>query len=322
MSGQPANPPAHGVRIEWSEVPPAVRADFEAWAGSPVISAVNQQGGFSPGVAARVLLADGRRVFVKAVSPAQNEVSPVFARREAFITRSLPPATPAPPLLWEYDQDGWVVLAFAEIAGQMPAQPWLLPELERVIDAMDQLADALTPTPLPPEFAGMISEHVAASIHGWGQLRDGPPEPLAALDDWSRWHLDQLIELEAQAPAAVTGSTLLHFDIRADNILLSPEQVWFVDWPHARVGAPWVDLAAFAQSAALNGGLPPEQILQRSRYGRAANPADVTAFLAALSGFFVQRSFQPAPPGLPTLRAFQAAQGAETINWLKQRLAV
>jgi hypothetical protein len=42
--------------------------------------------------------------------------------------------------------------------------------------------------------------------------------------------------------------------------------------------------------------------------------------LAALAGFFVHRSTLPPPPGLPTLREFQRAQGAESLAWLRRRL--
>ena len=46
---------------------------------------------------------------------------------------------------------------------------------------------------------------------------------------------------------------------------------------------------------------------------------DVVAVLvAAFGGFLVSHSLQPPPPGLPTLRAFQAAQGAVALAWLRR----
>jgi hypothetical protein len=45
----------------------------------------------------------------------------------------------------------------------------------------------------------------------------------------------------------------------------------------------------------------------------------VTVLLAAIAGFFVSHSFQPSPPGLPTLRPFQAAQGEVALAWLRRR---
>jgi hypothetical protein len=93
-------------------------------------------------------------------------------------------------------------------------------------------------------------------------------------------------------------------------LLLTPERVFVVDWPHACVGAAWVDLVCFAPSVVMQGGPPPEALLERYLAGQRADPAAITAAVAAVAGFFTSRALQPPPPGLPTLRAFQAAQGA------------
>jgi Ser/Thr protein kinase RdoA (MazF antagonist) len=82
------------------------------------------------------------------------------------------------------------------------------------------------------------------------------------LDGWSLRHLDRLAALGAEA-AAAAGETLLHLDLRADNMLLTPDRA-VVDWPHARVGTPWVDLLFFAPSVAMQGGPPPEDLLSRT----------------------------------------------------------
>ncbi|MGC5002962.1 hypothetical protein [Streptomyces sp. DT203] len=46
----------------------------------------------------------------------------------------------------------------------------------------------------------------------------------------------------------------------------------------------------------------------------------MNAVLAALAGYFVAHSLMPDPPGLPTVRAFRAAQGAAALEWLRARL--
>jgi aminoglycoside phosphotransferase (APT) family kinase protein len=319
---RPAPPATGGVRPPWEAVPARVRLAVERWLGAPVVEAVSQLGGFSPGAAARLRTADGRRAFVKAIGPAPNPDSPALHRREARIAAALPPTVAAPPLLWSYDEGeiGWVALLFADIDGREPAQPWRADELDRVLVALDALGAALTPSPLPVDVAGTASEAFARHVRGWELLRDQQPAALAALDPWAAAHLDALIALEQRSPAAAAGDTLLHFDLRADNILLTDKQVWVVDWPHARNGAAWVDAVLLAPSVAMQGGPSPEQLLAR----RAAAGADadaVTAVVAALAGYFTQRGLQPPPPGLPTLRAFQAAQGAVARAWLARRLA-
>ena len=63
---------APGHRLQWADLPAVLRAEIESTLGSAVIEAVGQRGGYGPSLAARCALADGRRVFIKAVSPAQN----------------------------------------------------------------------------------------------------------------------------------------------------------------------------------------------------------------------------------------------------------
>jgi Phosphotransferase enzyme family len=314
-------PPAEGMRLDWFAIPEPVRHAVEEQVGSTVAAAISQPTGFSPGVAARLRLTDGRRLFAKAAGPVPNPGTPEIHRREARIMAALPLNASIPRLLGSYDggEGGWVVLLFEEVAGAHPAQPWQLAELDRVLHALDELGAALTPSPLLPPLVETASEEFATRLCGWQLLCTEEPPRLARLDPWSQRHLAALAELEALAPAAVAGETLLHFDIRADNLLLTEERVWFVDWPLACVGAAWVDLAFFAPSVAMQGGPPPEELRMRSATGRAADPNALTAGVVAMAGFFTHRSLQPPPPGLPTLRAFQAAQGVVARQWVAQR---
>jgi hypothetical protein len=84
-------PAAAGVRLDWPGLPAEVRAAVEAACGAPVTAAQTQPGGFSPGAAARIRCADGRRWFVKAVSAEVNEDSPKMHRREARVLTALDP---------------------------------------------------------------------------------------------------------------------------------------------------------------------------------------------------------------------------------------
>jgi aminoglycoside phosphotransferase (APT) family kinase protein len=309
-----AFPPAEGARLPWQALPAAVRDAIQRELGSRVARAVTRPGGFSPGVAARLELEDGRRVFVKAVGPEPNPDSPDFHRREARVAAALPPDTPAPRLLFAQDEEGWVSLVFEHIDGHEPQLPWRAEELERVLAALTDLAGALTPAPVeaPP-----VGEALDALFHGWRVLASGDA---AGIDPWAAERLDELAAHEACWAEAAAGSTLLHCDIRADNILLAPDRVVFVDWPHACVGAAWIDLIAFLPSVAMQGGPPPWEVFEAHPLGEAARQDDVVPVLAALTGFFVQRATLPPMPGLPTLRAFQRAQGVEALAWLRRSL--
>ena len=311
-------PAATGVRVEWAGLPARIRAAVEGWLGSAVIEAQTQPGGFSPGAAARLRTANGRRVFLKAVGPELNPDSPAFHRREARIVGALPTSAPAPRLLWSLDEGdgGWVALLFEDVEGRHPHLPWRSDELDRVLDALRVLSADLTPSPVAPDVATPIAEWLDLRGHGWRQVLEERPD---GLDDWSSRHVEALAALEARAPEAAAGDTLLHFDLRADNLLLTDSRVVVVDWPHARIGAAWVDLAFFAPSVEMQGGPPPEGLFARHPAGQAANPAAIRAVTAAIAGFFTWQSLQPPPPGIPTVRAFQAAQGEVARRWLTRQ---
>ena len=306
-------PAAEGIRVPYDDLPGHIRQWVDETLGSAVVSAETQRGGFSPGVAARLRCADGSRAFVKAVSAEANPVSPGMHRREAKITAALPPAAPAPRLLASYDVDGWVALLLEDVDGRHPHLPWRDDELRRVVAAIDELFDDLTPCPLAD--APLVDETWRDEFSGWRDAAaDGPP---AGLDDWCVEHLDRLAELESRWVDAASGDTLLHLDLRADNMLVAADRVWLVDWPWAARGAPAFDLVAFAPSVAMQGGPEPADLLAMSRYGRAPDPDQLIVLAATVTGYFLTRALRPPDPGLPTVRAFQAAQGEVGLRWLR-----
>ncbi|WP_405935964.1 aminoglycoside phosphotransferase family protein [Streptomyces sp. NBC_00726] len=311
-------PPARGVRHPWSGLPAAVRAAVEDILGAPVTEARTQNGGFSPGVAARVRLANGGRAFVKAVSAEVNADSPRMHRDEIRHTALLPAHAPVPRLLGSYDDGTCVALVLEDIDGRQPRVPWDRAELDRVLTAVGDLARLLTPAPA----GAPVPDD--AHLDGWRTLHAAGGDP--RLHPWAAGRLAELAELESGWTEAVAGDTLAHSDLRADNILLTGDRTVFVDWPHAVRAAPWFDLLAMlpcvaAQGYASGTGRPdPEALFTAHPLGRDADPDAVTAVLAAVAGYFAEHALRPAPPGLPTLRAFQAAQGAAALTWLRRRL--
>ncbi|MEU6552544.1 aminoglycoside phosphotransferase family protein [Streptomyces sp. NPDC046915] len=316
-------PPATGVRTPWEGLPEAVTDAVAELLGAAVVDAVTQPGGFSPGVAARVRTAGGRRAFVKAVSADANPHSPSMHSAEARNAAALPATVPAPRLLGTYGDGTWVALVFEDVAGHQPHVPWRPAELRLVLDAVGELSRGLTPSPVaaPP-----VAEAMAGGFGGWRQLLDGAQGDVTGrLDPWAVSRLPELAELADAWPGAASGETLAHGDLRADNILLTGEEnghgVVFVDWPHAVRAAPWFDLLVMLPCVRAQAGPDPEELFTAHPVGRDADPAAVTATLAALTGYFLSHSLQPPPPGIPTVRAFQRAQGEAALTWLRKRLA-
>jgi hypothetical protein len=137
-----------------------VRAGIERACGARVVDAVTASGGFSPGLAARIVCADGRRWFVKAASGQVNPDTPRLHRQEARILGDLDPLIrsgrlPAPRLRATVEHGSWFALILDDIDGRHPALPWEDGQVGQVLGALDRLADVRwarrgSPTPSAP----------------------------------------------------------------------------------------------------------------------------------------------------------------------------
>jgi len=297
-------------RLQWHELPAFLRGDIERESGSTVVHAESRRGGYSPSLASSCELADGRRVFIKAVSSAQNPDSPAMTRREAEIARCLPDGTPAPALLHELDDGEWIVLVFEHVEGRLPETPWRLPELQRVLSATMELGDLVPRRPIRS-----LAEQYGPMFVGWRTLATEAPD--AVTDAWCRDRLSELAATEARWEDATAGDQLLHGDVRSDNVLLTPDgRVVLVDWTATCIGAGWFDAVAMLPAVELEGGGQPERVMEL--VGLDVNTDDIVPLVSAMAGYFVERGRLPDPPGLPTVRAFQRAQGEVTLRWLRR----
>ena len=300
---------ARGPRTPYEAAPPAVRAWVDRELGSQVVAASTQYGGFSPGVAARLVTASGRRAFVKAVGAELNPDSPVLFRQEVEALHRIDPLglNQVPRLYGTYDEGGWVALLMEDVEGRTADHPWPVDDATRVIEAVAELTAAFTPSPWPD--APYAAERSRIFLTGWERvIADGIDLP-----DWLRGRSDELIALAGTGREAVVGETLAHWDLRADNLLLTEDRVVFVDWAWAGRAAPWADRVFLGGDIRLGGGpataladLPPDD--------------GVTGFVAAFVGGLWWAQHQPPPPGLPTIRTFQRAFAASTLEWLRSRL--
>ena len=306
---------AAGVRLDYAAMPGSVRAWVEGELGSPVVSASTQLGGFSPGVAARLVTATGDRAFVKAVGAELNPQTPTLFRMERTAMEALGPSPHAPALLAGYDDGAWVALVLEDIDGRMPGQPWSDADVRLVFGALAELSETLHPSPWPE--APRAEAEMGDFLSRWPLVRQTPP---ADLDPWVRRHLGSLVALGERCLPAISGQTLTHWDVRSDNVLITAQdRVVFVDWAHACLAAQWVDPVVAACDVAERPGIDVERALARFPAVVAADPEDVTALVAAVTGGLVWAAAQPDPPGLPTLRTWQRQVAARLLQWVRRR---
>lgn len=295
----------------WTQLPDDVRAGIERRCGATVRTARSAGSGFTAGFASTLVLDDGSSVFVKAATrtgdPFADHAIEGY-RAEVPWLRALPPEVPAPRLRWAAQVSDWYALCLDAVPGRAPHRPWDRAELERALDAQEQAAGALTPAPDEPPSRRLVDD-LADEPLCWSRLSD---EPLL------RQHAAQAAELAVDGVTATGGDTLLHADLRDDNVILDGDDVWICDWNWPVRGAAWFDTVTLLVSAA-GDGLDTDAILARRSLTRAVAPTSVDGVLALLAGFWLDRSRHDRPASSPWIRRHQRWHGLTTWDWLCRR---
>lgn len=306
------SPVPHGrtaSRLEWRFLPPHVRRLVETRCGSPVVEAVSQDAGFTPGFASVLRCADGSRHFVKAASVKAQRAVAASYRDEARALAALPPGVPAPRLRWVHDADDWVVLGLEHVEARAPGRPWTDGHLAAALDALEVAAAALTPPP-----AALAGDDVAEEFAGFPAAWDFVREILPDLP-----HRDEAAALAARYREVLGGDTLVHTDARDDNVLVRPDGTALLcDWNWPGVGAAWIDTVMLLIGPR-GDGLDVEAVLADRALTRDVPAEHVDILLALLAGWLSQQSDQKVPPTSPYLRAAQRWQAEVVWEWLCER---
>lgn len=302
------------LRPSWDELPLSLRGALASRLGA-IAGVQLQTGGFTPGLAVRLRLADGERIFAKGI-PVDHALADKY-RAEAETVLMLPSFAPAPRLRWHAEIAGWVVLAFDDIDGRHADLSPGSPDIDSVVTTVAGLAPVLTPCPVPG--APSAGTELASLVHGWRELAavGGPGR-----NDWTARHLDQLAAAETRWLAAADGKTLVHGDISASNLLIAADRsVFLVDWAQPVCGAPWLDVADLVPHLILAGHTPAsaEKIMAAASAWNQAEPDTITSYAIAFAGYWARMSRKPAPPGVPHLRAHQAQAAKAAITWVAHR---
>ena len=236
-----------------------------------------------------VELTDGGRAFLKA---GHVDPSPQWVRDE-YRVYGVVEGEFMPELLGFEDGDSpLLVLEYITDAWWPP--PWREEDVGAVRVALDEIA-TVEPEGLP--------RLVDNAWPGWPDVA-AEPEPFLELGLVSRDWLDAVLPalVAAGEETRLDGTSLLHCDVRSDNLCIRHGRAVLVDWSHACVGNPAFDLAFWLPSLKLEGGPPPES------FGVDELAPFVAGFFAALAGL-------PKPAGAPTVREFQRAQLEVALPW-------
>jgi hypothetical protein len=239
-----------------------------------------------------VELADHRRAFLKHSAP--MEPCPTWLRDEraayaafegSFVPQVLGWADGARPLL---------ILEDLSLGAHWPP-PWRPGDVDAVLAALNEVAAAQVFAELP-----RLADE---AMGGWPAVALDP-EPFLRLELVSRAWLDAALPrlVDAWEGTPFDGDSLLHCDVRSDNLCVRDGRAIIFDWSHARIGNPESDVAFWLPSLALEGGPQPDAF-------------GVDGFAAFVAGFFASHAGLPPPEGAPHVRGFQLAQLEVALPW-------
>ena len=302
---------ATALRPLRSDLPPAVRAWVQDQLGAEVVSETSELSGYTPGFAARLRLGDGRRVFAKIAGWGKDWLLESYAT-EALKRRTLPAGVPAPELISDartmINSSDWQLLIFAEIEGRPPHRPWTDSDLAIAVDAVETAAQALTPAP-----DGYPWEPFSDAL---GSL--DPNKEHMIIERFGR-HADELRDLVTALPQRCNGSTLVHCDLRDDNMIIGADgKGWIVDWNFPALGKPFVDLVTLLMSAR-GDGHDVEAILAASPLTADEDKEAIDSLIADLALYYAIASGDPEPDGSPHLREHQRWSAVVVADWLAER---
>jgi hypothetical protein len=259
---------------------------LEAESLTPVLSR-----GYSRNEHWTVVFEGNVRAFLKL---ATIDPSPAWLRDEVAVYRCI--EGPFMPRLLGFEDGPEPLLVLEDLtSGARFPPPWELGDIDRVLATLSEVAACRA------ELPGIDEGELA----GWHDI-ERDPEPFLSLGlvtpDWLEGVLPVLLDAARAAPLG--GDSVVHCDVRSDNLCLRDGRAVLFDWNHASLANPAFDVAFWLPSLALEGGPDP----------RGVSPeADELAVVVA--GFFAAHAGLPPPEGAPRVRAFQLAQLEVALPW-------
>jgi|GEM_PF-884806 hypothetical protein len=320
----------------FDDLPAVLRADLETLLCSPIIKSRIAWGGFSPAFSICAHTENGQDFFIKGTHPEQTAHGAKMLDQEIHIYKTVPALKDFTPefhgTVAYGGEDDWYLGVWDAIPGAHIICNWDTALFDSVCQILQRLyttdTDGLTPvgdmqdTPFISDivsgenswakFVGNIDRH-----HNFSALFTDPQ----AGQRWLEHNIDSLTRLSAR-PAENHHRALLHFDMRADNIVFDTEkQPWIIDWPNGCLGPVGYDVVPLCANIMADSGLPAWQLLDRFaiKSGLTLPDSDIDTILAQISGYFALQAYRPVPDKLPRLRWLQKSMLWSMLKWLEKR---
>ncbi|MCB0114300.1 MAG: aminoglycoside phosphotransferase family protein [Caldilineaceae bacterium] len=273
---------------------------IESFTGSRIVHVRSVNRGYTPAQRLVISFADGSALFAKVGT---NRYTSEELRKERRIYESLS-GTFLPRYL------GWIegespALLLEDLSGAQWPPPWTDHQIQQVLETLPLLWSSSVPG--APMLSQLKDKH-----NGWIQIADDPKPFLSlgiASEKWLKRALPVLLDINGEE--TVAGDSLLHLDIRSDNICIAGDRIVLIDWNLVCMGNPDYDLGFWLPSLQAEGGPAPESILP-----------DHPQIAALVSGFFAARAGLPTIPDAPHVRHIQRVQLQTALPWAMRALSL
>jgi hypothetical protein len=281
------------------QLTPDLRYRLEKLASKRIDQVQIIQGGYSPALRLKITFNDNSTCFAKIGTTPHTAQA---LRQENRVYQALQGSFLPRYLGWDDDPDN-PILQLEDLSHAFWPPPWNETRVNQVLAALPQMWASSLPD--VPAMAGMDR-----IWDGWQQVAENPAPFLAlglATEDWLKQSLAILLGINTAE--VVDGRSLLHFDLRSDNICFNQGRAIIVDWNLVCRGNAKADLGFWLPSLEAEGGPPPEQLLP-----------DAGEIAGLVSGFFAARAGLPTIPDAPRVRHIQLVQLRTALPWAVRAL--
>lgn len=301
-------------------LPRALLYQAEQALGSQIIAATRLQGGYTPQLLHRLLLADGRTVVLKAAPPGPPGAAPDWPAvlvGEIQAYRALCSLAPWQPRRFgDFTMDGWVALLLEDLSDAQRVPPWSPTFVELAATELGRMHDVtasqpshagIATTPTPPEFFTRI----AARGHCLGELPAYFETP--AWWDWLAAAC-RIGDEALQAGWLAGPQVAIHGDVRSDNLFLRPGALVLIDWSEAQWVSPAREGIYWALGVEAEGGPPAPTLYTRYLAGAPPIPEAATrAYLARFTGYLIDGLQAARSPA--NVQIYRRTMLASTLRW-------
>jgi hypothetical protein len=209
-----------------------------------------------------------------------------------------------PRVLGYWDDGQRPVLALEDLSDARWPPPWSGPDVSCVLEALAGVHSAPPPAHLQP-----LARHPADT---WDAVAADPSRFLSLGLCSDRWLEAALPALRAGAAGApLEGASLVHLDVRSDNLCFQANGAVLVDWNHAAIANPDLDIAFWLPSLHAEGGPRPEEVLP-----------DAPGLAAWVAGFLCSYAGEPPIELAPHVRPLQLRQARTALPWAARALGL